>query len=298
MHEADRGLFDLRRGRTLHVTTGSGHGPDNAILLATVEGLTQQTLEQLRDVDRGPLRLVLTHHRAHAMGLAPKPPAGQVPDRSSGRHTGDVSLGLNGETSPDQIWRLSSGLSPQTAGTYDLRAASDSEIGGLTLARLGQLLPAVVSVPVDRAWARALGEPLTSGAILSVTTAQIEALAGNVQVKVTQVSDGPVPLEEAGDARFVCFREANGILEHVAILIGARGTLAGPGAGACPLGVPHRRSVWQPPMRLRSAAARQPACLRRPRRRGAAVSGAGRAQHRSGEQAPGLRPAAGGTGHR
>ena len=222
MHEADRGLFDLRRGRMLHVTTGSGQGPASAILLATVEGLTHHTLEQLRDADRGPLRLVLTHHRAHAMGLPLAPPSGQVPEGSSARHTGDVSLGLNGETSPDQIWRLSSGLSPQTTGTLDLRPASDSEIGGLTLARLGQLLPAVVSVPVDRAGARALGEPLTSGAILSVTTAQIEALAGNVQVGVTHVSDGPVPLEEAEDARFVCFREANGILEHVAILIGTR----------------------------------------------------------------------------
>ena len=222
MHEADRGLFDLRRGRPLHVTTGLGLAPDDAILLATVEGLTDQTLEQLRDVDSGPLRLAVTQYRAHAMGLVAAPPAGHVPDRSASLHTGDVSLGLNGETSPDQIWRLSSGLGRPTTGTFDLRAASASEIGGLTLARLGQLLPAVVSVPVDSTGARALGEPLASGAILSVTTAQIEALVGNVEVEVTLVSDGPVPLEEAEDARFVCFREANGILEHVAILIGTR----------------------------------------------------------------------------
>ena len=210
MHEADRGLFDLRRGRPLHVTTGSGQAPDGAILLATVEGLTHQTLEQLRDVDRGPLRLTVTQYRAYAMGLAPEPSAG------------DVSLGLNGDTGPDQIWRLSSGLAPEPVDKADLRAASASEVGGLKLARLGQLLPAVVSVPVDSAGARALGEPLASGAILSVTTAQIDALAGNVKVEVTHVSDGPVPLEEAEEARFVCFREANGILEHVAILIGDR----------------------------------------------------------------------------
>ena len=222
MHEADRGLFDLRRGRPLHVTTGPVQAPDDAILLATVDGLTHQTLEQLRDLDRGPLRLAVTQYRAHALGLTPAPPVGQVPDRSASRHTGDVSLWLNGETGPDQIWRLSSGLGAHATDTFDLRAASASEIGGLTLARLGQLLPAVVSVPVDRAGTRALGEGLASGAILSVTTAQIEALAGNVQVEVTQISDGPVPLEEAEDARFVCFREANGILEHVAILIGTR----------------------------------------------------------------------------
>ena len=222
MHEADRGLFDLRRGRPLHVTTGLGLAPDDAVLLATVEGLTHQTLEQLRDVDSGPPRLAVTQYRAHAMGLVAAPPAGQVPDRSTSQHTGDVSLGLNGETSPDQIWQLSSGLAQPTTGTCDLRAASASEIGGLTLAKLGQLLPAVVSVPVDSAGARALGAPLASGTILSVTTAQIEALVGNVGVEVTQVSDGPVPLEEAEDARFVCFREANGILEHVAILVGTR----------------------------------------------------------------------------
>jgi GTP cyclohydrolase II len=55
-----------------------------------------------------------------------------------------------------------------------------------------------------------------------VSTDQIQALAGDVRVEVTYVSDGPVPLEEAEDARFVCFREANGILEHVAVLVGAR----------------------------------------------------------------------------
>ena len=78
MHEADRGLFDLRRGRPLHVTTGSGQAPDGAILLATVEGLTHQTLEQLRDVDRGPLRLAVTQYRAYAMGLATAPSAGAL----------------------------------------------------------------------------------------------------------------------------------------------------------------------------------------------------------------------------
>ena len=92
MHEADRGLFDLRRGRPLHVTTGPVQAPDDAILLATVEGLTHQTLDQLRHLDRRPLRLAITQYRAHAMGLTPAPPARQVPDRSTTRHTGDVSL--------------------------------------------------------------------------------------------------------------------------------------------------------------------------------------------------------------
>jgi GTP cyclohydrolase II len=145
-----------------------------------------------------------------------------TPERPAIGNTGDISLGLNGVTSPEQIWRLSSALGQPKTDPVDLRTASDLEIGGLTLARLGQLLPAIVSTQVDAVSAKALDEPLSNGEILSVTTQQIEALVGNVRVEVTHVSDGPVPLEAAEEARFVCFREANGILEHVAILIGNR----------------------------------------------------------------------------
>ena len=208
MHDAERGLFDLRQRRPLFVTTPSGHTPDVAVVVATVEGLRCQTLEQLRRFDGGGLRLAVTHHRAQAMGL--------------GNDLRDVSLGLDGETSPDQILRLSSSTGNHVTDTLDLREASAPEVGGLTLARLGGLLPAIVSVPVDPANAPELRTLLESRAILTATTAQIDTMAGNVQVEVTQVSDGPVPLEEAEDARFLSFREANGIFEHVAILIGNR----------------------------------------------------------------------------
>ena len=209
MHEAERGLFDLRRGRPLHVTTPSGHKPPGAVLLATVEGLTGETLEQLARLHAGCVRLAVTHHRAEAMGL------------TNGGPPIDMSLNLNGERSPDQILRLSSVVGNYASHALDPREASAPEVGGLALARLGQLLPAVVSVPVD-ADAPELRRSLGSGAILSVTTAQILAMAKNAHVEVTHVSEGPVPLEEAEDARFMCFREANGILEHVAILIGNR----------------------------------------------------------------------------
>ncbi len=218
MYAAERGLFDLRRGRALCVTSDAAS--NDAVVLAAVDGLTPLTLDQVQGVGRHPLRLVVTRHRAHAMGLTPAPPAGPAPDRATGRYTGDVSLAVGGAATPDAIWRLSSGVDKSVRSAVDLRAASAAEIGGLTLARLGQLLPAVVGVRVDQSGA--LGDPRTGGAILSASADQIQALAGNAQVEVTCISDGPVPLEEAEDARFVCFREANGILEHVAILVGAR----------------------------------------------------------------------------
>jgi GTP cyclohydrolase II len=213
MREAERALFDLRRGRPIRVTGDASSA--GAVLLAAVEGLAHGTLEQLRGAGGPRLRLAVTHHRAHAMGLTPAPPMGQTADRSTGVHTGDVSLGLLlDETTPDAIWSLSSGLERPERASLEMGAASIPEIGGLTLARIGQLLPAVVSVSLD--------ENHVPDGISAVTAEQIQALAVNNRVEVTYVSDGPVPLEEAEEARFVCFREGNGILEHVAILIGAR----------------------------------------------------------------------------
>ena len=210
MHEAERGLFDLQQGRPLHVATPRGHAHEVAVLLATVEGLTNQTLEQFSGLHRGPIRLAITHHRARAMGL------------TNGGHPCNMSLRLNGEISPEHILRLSSAMGNYATKMLDVREASPAEIGGLTLARVGRLLPAVVSVPVDSANASELRKLQESGAILVVTTSQIEAMASNAGVEVIHVSDGPVPLEEAEDARFMFFREANGVLEHIAILIGNR----------------------------------------------------------------------------
>ncbi|MCY4601541.1 MAG: GTP cyclohydrolase II RibA, partial [Acidobacteria bacterium] len=105
----------------------------------------------------------------------------------------------------------------------DVRPASAAEVAGLTLARLARLIPAVVTAPVGAAESPALRRSLERGAILHVTTAQIELLAASTRLELTYVSDGPVPLEDAEDASFISFREANGILEHVAVLIGERG---------------------------------------------------------------------------
>jgi GTP cyclohydrolase II len=206
MYEAERGLFDLRRGRFLYVTGPGRSTPDASVLLAAVEGLNPDTLAGLRQLGRGPVRLAVTSYRAQAMGLAVGASRG-------------ISLSLNGE-SPDQILRLSSAVGSWTANTHDRRDASPPEIGGLTLVRLGSLLPAVVSVVADPDSTAELRTLLNSHSVLGTTTDAIDAMAANARVELTYVSDGPVPLADAEDARLLCFREANGLLEHVAIVIG------------------------------------------------------------------------------
>ena len=211
MHEAERGLFDLQRGRPLCVRALGDHGDPCTVLLATVEGLSPKNLKQIQDIGDGRICLVVTGYRAEAMGLT-------SPDH--GRAA--VSLALSGPVTPDEILNLSSSTGNHRIGSVDVRQASPPEVGGLTMARLGRLIPAVVAVTVGESTASDVRELVDSGAVLSVTTSQIDAMASAVRVEVTHVSDGPVPLREAENARFMSFREANGILEHVAVIIGDR----------------------------------------------------------------------------
>ena len=211
MHEAERGLFDLQRGRPLSVTTSADKGASRAVLLATVEGLTPRTLDQLRQLGPDRLRLAVTGHRALAMGLS-----------GNGHGSGALSLRIDPEASPGAILSLASATDTRGRWTLDARAASDPEVGGLTLARLGRLLPAVVSAPIEASAVPGVRALVEAGAVLEVTTAQVETMALDDRVEVSHVSDGPVPLTDAENARFMSFREANGILEHVAVLIGDR----------------------------------------------------------------------------
>jgi GTP cyclohydrolase II len=211
MHEAERSLFDLQRGRPVLVSTSSGRSREDGVLLAAVEGLTSETLDRLRSLNGDAIRLAVTNHRARVMGLV-----------SSGQGQDGMSLCLNREASPAEMFRLSSSAGNYAAVAVGLSEASTSQIGGLTLARLARLLPAIIGVRVDASNIESLRADLESAAILTVTTKEITAMARNTSVEVTHVSDGPVPLAEAENARFMSFREANGILEHVAVLIGDR----------------------------------------------------------------------------
>ena len=208
MYEAERGLFDLRQGRPLYVTAADARPAARGALLAAVEGLARPTVQQLGRIAGGAVRLAVTPHRARAMGL------------SSGR--APVSLRLNGVSSPGEIVRMATAPGAWAAQVRDVREASAPEAAGLALVRLGRLIPAVVGAPVGSDGTPELLQEIERGAILAATTAQIDAMARNTRLDLTHVSDGPVPLEGAADASFACFREANGLLEHVAILVGDR----------------------------------------------------------------------------
>ena len=201
-HKAERGLFELRQGRALYVTD-----PGSSALVVAVEGLTDERLEQLREI--GPdLCVVVTRHRGHAMGLANGGPA---------RH---LSIKLEPDATPAAVHRIATGTRPPR--NIETRPTTNTEAAGLALARAGQLIPAVVSVTPDTMRVARLLEWLGDGTLLDVTRCEIETVLAAPGVEVTHVAEATVPLEEAESARFVFFRERNGFVQHVAILVGER----------------------------------------------------------------------------
>ncbi len=221
MYEAERGLFDLRQGRPVYVAPSNGavRPEEPGALIAAVDGLGGAALDALRR--QGPIRLALTGARAASMGLGNALPDGEQAGEQEGGPAGaPISVALNGEN-PDQIVHLASARGSFGSNDIDYRAASPVEAGGLRLVRLGRLLPAVISATADPDTSEPLRQAIDRGVALAVTTDQIDALASAGGVRVTRVSEGPVPLAEAEDARFVFFRESSGLLDHVAILFGA-----------------------------------------------------------------------------
>ena len=207
MHHAERGLFDLQRGRPVCVADDSG---STRALLAAVEGLTPQTLDMLRRVGAAELCLTVTDHRARVLGLS------HHDDGATG-----VSLTLPKDSDPEKVLELACSAFSPAGSARHARTATTAEAGGLTIARLARLLPAVVAVDVGASHLEVDGM-IAAGEVLCVGAAEIKALALDGRLEVTHVSEGPVPLVDAEDAQFMSFREGSGMLEHVAILTGNR----------------------------------------------------------------------------
>ncbi len=183
--------------------------PDGGVLAAPVEGLEGETLERLRRLGREQPRLVLTSHRARAAGFCTESDSG-------------VSLPLDGGLTVADILGLccAAGPLPPAMPNHRLRATSRAEAAALALARAGRLIPAAVVTATGDTPPAELASLIADGTILDVPDEQAQALSTAPQLQVSHTSDAVVPLEGSEQSRFVLFREAGGVQEHVAILIG------------------------------------------------------------------------------
>lgn len=208
MQQAERAIFDLRRGHPVYLQD-RGQG----VLVAAVETMPDQQAAELRELGAaGPLRLVLSTRRAEALGITP-------PDAGASA----VCVDLPDAVTAEQILALVCGedtMPPEELGSMRVSMAGPLETVAVDLTRSGRLLPAVLACPAAATPDSDLADALQNQTILSVPVTDAQRLISTPRLRMSWISTAEVPLEDATDTRFVLFRESNGMLEHVAILIG------------------------------------------------------------------------------
>ncbi len=204
MQQAERGLFDLRRGHIIFLEEG-----DQSLLTVAVETMAAGHLSELPELGGGRARLLITAERAHALDL-------DNPDNVA------LSIQLPRQfTVSDLLSFCAAPLSVLDLNSVReaSRPANELEEAALALAKAGRLLPAMLSVDCSERGSR-LQSLLDDQTLLRVPADQARELARSREHRLQRVSEAPVPLEDSEQTRFVLFRESSGLLEHVAVVIG------------------------------------------------------------------------------
>ncbi|WP_163560380.1 GTP cyclohydrolase II, partial [Halomonas sp. NO4] len=108
-----------------------------------------------------------------------------------------------------------------------LADAAPAESAALALMRRALLIPAALVARVAPERRAAVAAEVADGTLLEVP---VEAAARCQEARglLKRISEARIPLEDAFDSRFILFREPDGLREHVAVVIGAPETAAGP----------------------------------------------------------------------
>lgn len=199
MQQIQRAIFDLRRGAPIVV-----RGEASDMLVAPVEYLDDASLDALTDLAGSAASLVLTYYRLSY--LQPDCPDG--PGR----------LALQPDERAASILSYAIDAQAQWPTPRPIEPIDDIETAALALAHRARLIPAVVVAVVAPDNTAALARRLADYSMLAVPAVDVQQSRNDADIR--RVSDARVPLPEAADSRLVVFREANGLAEHIAVLIG------------------------------------------------------------------------------
>lgn len=191
----ERALSELRRGRAVVVR---GAGP--AMLVHSVEALTDDALARLRATGVPPLALAVSAQRARSLGRS-----------ASG--TAVVAVPVNMAL---EVLRELAGIgAPDRESVHEPLAVlpcTDALEAAVALARHARLVPAVVAVAMDPA--------LPDPTLLEVGAAQIDRFRAGGGRQLERVIRARVPLREEEQCELVLYRDTSADREHLAILIG------------------------------------------------------------------------------
>jgi GTP cyclohydrolase II len=201
----DRAVADLRRGGFVIVTGG-----ETGLVVQAAEAVTPQSLDRLGALGSAELRLLLTRHRATALGISADgegPVALALGEGSAAQEVRDIA-----DPAADVSFRL-----PPTANP----AASEATVftAAVELTKLARLLPAALAAPLAGGTKRA--EALAQEAnLLTVSADAVSVYEFDVARTLKPVSQARVPLVGAEVTRVIAYRPSDGGVEHLAIIIG------------------------------------------------------------------------------
>ncbi len=201
-----RAVSELRRGTPVVV-----EGEGVALLVAAAETVGAQGLSEIMALAVAPPVLLLSPVRASAILQRPVPL--NAPDE------GAVALRLpTALTTPERLRAFADPTAELLLGNdgqaMERAALPALAAAGLSLAKLGRLLPALIAAPMaDAALA-------TEAGLLRVSAAELLAYPVSVATSLRRVGEARVPLEDAPETRVIAFRAADGGIEHLAMLVG------------------------------------------------------------------------------
>lgn len=191
----ERAVSDLRRSTPVILTEAG-----QMWLVLSAEAATSGAMVEFIP-EGAPLTLVLTAHRAEALGLARADEPGFLVAR---RLRAPAEAGLADPTHP-----TGSGKPGSMPLTIDAPLPNVAD-AAIRLMKAGQLLPAALLVPL----------PMPIDGLMSLPRARVLDATLHGQPRLRRLSDARVPLTGAEKTRIVSFRDQVTGIDHLALLIG------------------------------------------------------------------------------
>jgi len=193
----DRALTELRRGGLVRIEHCAA-----ASLISAVETAPVDTIQTLTSLTGQPPALAITAPRAAVLGLA-----------------AEQALLLSLPPEADKRWLIQTALTSSTEAVTLLtemafRQADPVALAGIRLAKSAKLIPAVLSAPLAPAFAEVAGD------IPRVTTAAVTAYPKLLAGSLRPAGEADIPLADIGVGRFILYRSADGVAEHIALIVG------------------------------------------------------------------------------
>jgi len=204
MRQVERAIFDLRRG--LPVLVRAAHGE---VMVHSLEGCDDEALATLHAFSGTQPALALTRHRLSRLGIDIEAKVGLVPIAPTDR--------------AEEIIAWASAEEHRFPRESQPLTANGGSEAALNLMRIGLLIPAAIVANVSDAQRDQVETLVAEGTVLAVAAEQIDVYSETRSHFLKRTSDAEIPLSHAERAKFVMFREADGMREHIAIVIGEPG---------------------------------------------------------------------------